>query len=295
MLELAGSEKTRVLTPSNIKTPCSVSTTALGMLTLALCICADSTALKPTCILPLKTLPPDLDHLADKFEWGGQSSGWMTQAIFADWVKSVFVPHVQEKRKQQGEPDAEVILWVDGHSSRAAVDAVSHLHANNIHLVTIPSHTSHVLQPLDRGVNAVFKRYMQPHQCLEVGTSAQRRVACLESALNALYHAQAPRTIIGSFKCAGIVPWDKGIIVNDPTLVRQQVEPVDATPRKKRKRNAVNISGRLITGDECRKELEEAKETKTKNNQSPNTKKGDSRSKKKRIVVSDDDSEESRD
>ena len=42
-------------------------------------------------ILPLQTLPFDLEELVNDFSWSGTSIGWMTLSVFNGWVKNVFV------------------------------------------------------------------------------------------------------------------------------------------------------------------------------------------------------------
>ena len=46
---------------------------------------------------------------------------------------------------------------MDGHSSRYAAFALEQLRANHIHVYILPSHTSHVLQPVDRMTFGVMK------------------------------------------------------------------------------------------------------------------------------------------
>ena len=50
-----------------------------------------------------------------------------------------------------------MLLIEDGHASHITIDVIELARANNIHLLCLPSHTSHILQPLDIGVFHSFK------------------------------------------------------------------------------------------------------------------------------------------
>ena len=55
-------------------------------------------------------------------------------------------------------PSARPILLIyDGHASYLSIDAIEKARANDIHLLCLPSHTSHILQPLDVSVMSSFK------------------------------------------------------------------------------------------------------------------------------------------
>ena len=49
-----------------------------------------------------------------------------------------------------------VVLIHDGHASHVSVELNELARANNIHLLFLPAHTSHILQPLDLGVFKSF-------------------------------------------------------------------------------------------------------------------------------------------
>ena len=64
-------------------------------------------------------------------------SGWINAVV---WLK-FFSNNIQ--------PTWPVILTLDGHSSHVSFELVKLARANNIHLLYLPSHTFHILQPLD--------------------------------------------------------------------------------------------------------------------------------------------------
>ena len=52
-----------------------------------------------------------------------------------------------------------VLLVQDGHSSHVSVDQIELAQANDIYLLCLPAHTTHILQPLDVGVFKSFKAF----------------------------------------------------------------------------------------------------------------------------------------
>lgn len=49
-------------------------------------------------------------------------------------------------------------LFFDGHHSHISVSVIQHCQDNNVHLMLLPSNTTHVLQPLDVGVYGPLKQ-----------------------------------------------------------------------------------------------------------------------------------------
>lgn len=72
-------------------------------------------------------------------------NGWITSDTFTDWAQAFvnFVP-------KDGKPH---LLLLDGHSSHTFnTPFLDLMTANNIHVISFPSHTTHVLQPADKSL-----------------------------------------------------------------------------------------------------------------------------------------------
>ena len=76
----------------------------------------------------------------------------MTQQLFTEWLKK-FVLYPRNSRKD----NSRILLLVDGHKSRVTQETAELAHKNNIDLMLFPSHTNHILQPLDVSVFKPFK------------------------------------------------------------------------------------------------------------------------------------------
>lgn len=203
------SKKIRVLIPSD-SVPVRISSNeSEGMhITLVFCIAADGSHVKPSLILPLKTFPISLADFADHFHWAGQSSGWITAEIFKFWVLNSFIPHVNARRLSLGCPNERALLFIDSHESRRCPEALQALKSNNIDVFTYPSHTSHILQPLDCGVNRSFKMKISAMKSVALQTTVdQRRYHLIKIAARAAYEAMYTETVTQAWAKAGGSPW----------------------------------------------------------------------------------------
>lgn len=110
---------------------------------------------------------------------------------------------------------------MDNHESHVSLEVISFAKENGIILLTIPPHTSHKLQPLDRTVFGPLKSFFNtacdnwmishPGRTLTIYEIAE----CLG---NAFPLAFTPRNIQNGFKTTGIWPYNKDIFTEDEYL-----------------------------------------------------------------------------
>ena len=160
-------------------------------------------------------------------------SGWMQEPQFVTFMHH-FIKHVR--------PDKEnpVLLLLDNHSSHLSLDAIELERENGIVCLSFPPHTSHRLQPLDRGVYGPLKRYVFSAQDAWMKNNPLRTMTIYDLpaiAREALPKANVPANIINGFKKCGIFPFNRDIFeehdfapssVSDRDLETQNrpVEPV---------------------------------------------------------------------
>lgn len=85
------------------------------------------------------------------------ANGYMDRRTFYKIMLEVFIPYVEVRRLVHGLVGKPATLVVDSHPSRLCMATCKLLIEHNINLVLFPSHTSHVVQPLDLGVNHNIK------------------------------------------------------------------------------------------------------------------------------------------
>lgn len=80
-----------------------------------------------------------------------QKSAYISSDLFLQWLREHFIP-----RKSSG----RVLLLLDGHSSHTCdPDLLEMAESHEVSLLCFPSHTTSILQPLDRGFCKAFKSY----------------------------------------------------------------------------------------------------------------------------------------
>lgn len=77
-------------------------------------------------------------------------SGWMTEDSFYSWFKNHFLNNCPKERP--------LLLIFDGHTSHISLKLIELAMNENISLLKLPPHTTHILQPLDSVAFGVFKK-----------------------------------------------------------------------------------------------------------------------------------------
>jgi 4-hydroxybenzoate polyprenyltransferase len=74
-------------------------------------------------------------------------NGWTSNATALEWLQKVFIPQTVPR-----DPKEPRLLILDGHGSHETLEFMWECYSNNIYLLFLPPHTSHVLQLLDLSV-----------------------------------------------------------------------------------------------------------------------------------------------
>ena len=85
---------------------------------------------------------------------GMQSNAWMTKWLFKSWISHF----IQCLTKGTGiDMSNRHLLILDGHNSHITLEVVRMAMESRLDIISLPSHTSHALQPLDVTCFAPFK------------------------------------------------------------------------------------------------------------------------------------------
>lgn len=127
--------------------------------TATLAVCLDGAPLPTQLIWPARKRPAELCHLPpSEIVVVANGSGYQTRQTFEDLFKNTYVPSLNQKRKRIAFSSVPILLLLDSHTSRCSAAFLTAALENNVIVLTLPAHTSRVLQPLDCGVNARFKQ-----------------------------------------------------------------------------------------------------------------------------------------
>lgn len=115
-------------------------------LTMICAINAAGNHVPPMLIFPQKKCTePMLLQVPNSTIGSANPSGWSNDVLFLEYMKH-FIKHTK--------PSAEnkVLLIMDNHESHITIEAITLARDNHIIFLTLPPHTSHKIQPLDRTV-----------------------------------------------------------------------------------------------------------------------------------------------
>ena len=127
--------------------------------------------------------------------------------------------------------DRPHMLIVDSHSSHLYnLPFYQVMKANNIHVFTIPTHTSHILQPLDSTPFAMFKRHweinLMKYNSAHHGRSLNK-VDFWDVFTPSFNSAMIPKNILSGFRKTGISPYDPSAISIESLMPSQVTEKGD--------------------------------------------------------------------
>ena len=215
-------------------------------------------------------------------------SGWMETENYESWFKKMFMPIVKHLTDS-----GPVVLFFDGHYSHISVELVELAKANKIHLVLLPSNTTHVLQPLDVGVygplKQAWKRVLNTYKIKTRAANIGKEE--FPSLLAQLWESSFQAShLIGGFRESGLCPFTESAIptwkiapslamqggtsttVAGETPLRSELRKcfIDAIkptqtrqPQHRRKVDVIHY-GEALTNDETLERLKQAEEEKKK-------------------------------
>ena len=124
------------------------------MHTILICVSASDHVLPPMMIYPCKQIPPDnfREGAVAHTLFSNSPSGWINDDFFLQWFK-FFLTRIP--------PTQPVLLIMDGHGTRMSIELIELARSSGIYLLCLPSHTTHILQPLGVGVFKSFKSNFQ--------------------------------------------------------------------------------------------------------------------------------------
>ena len=160
-------------------------------------------------------------------------SGWMNEEIFVDYLNHVI-------KHTRCSPERKILIILDNHDTHISLKAVDTARRHGVVLLTIPPHTSHKLQPLDRSVYGPFKTAYNKAVDRWMRSNPGRTVTIYDipSLVNEAQMAAVTSTnVISGFQATGICPFNRSIfsdidfVPSFPTNVETETEVDSATIR----------------------------------------------------------------
>ena len=150
---------------------------------------------------------------------GAQTRGYSNDDLAFEWIQHF---DKQSARRQIG---AHRLLLLDGHGSHLTMELAQYCEERNIHLLALPAHTSHFLQPLDV---VLFQPYKHHHRrAVEMAVRTGCTNFNIVEFLHALHYIRVatfkPMSIKSAWEKTGLIPYNPELIL---TKLRRQTAVV---------------------------------------------------------------------
>ena len=202
-------------------------------------ICASGRALPPYIIFKgKKFMARWFDDLPKQWALNVSPRGWTSNDIGLDWLQKHFIPHTTSQTKGKYR-----LLVLDGHDSHLTAKFDQICKDNNIIPICMPSHASHLLQPLDVGCFAVLKKFYgtEVAEYMRLGIDSIEKDDFLEIFPQTRVHAFKETTIQNAFAATGLVPLDPDRVL-EKLNIRLQSPPLPGRPSSQGSTSDSNIS-----------------------------------------------------
>ena len=169
------------------------------------CISADGAMLVHGFIDMNKNLGADASNTTfyGNIHYYHSKTAFINTKIFQDYVEREIVEYVRNRRNEIGNNDARSILIVDGHLSHAQEGIKAILAQHLIEFYILPSHTSHMIQPLDQ---CFFSKVKHCYRYIMISENLSMFTKKLEEIFVSIESSHVTHYILKSWELAGIHP-----------------------------------------------------------------------------------------
>ncbi|KAI5700133.1 hypothetical protein M8J76_002129 [Diaphorina citri] len=204
-------KRSKILSLKGKKQVGSLSSAERGtLITAEICFNAVGQYIPPLLIFPRVRMNPMFEQgLPPETLVECHPSGWMQSEIFAPTWFNHFLKHA---RPSATDP---VLLILDGHSTHVKnIRLVEMARENNVHILVIPPHTSHRMQPLDVGFMAPLGNYYEHEVRMWLRNNPGKIVTVHDVGPlfgRAYIKSATQETALNAFKATGIFPLNSNV------------------------------------------------------------------------------------
>ncbi|KYN05191.1 Chromobox protein like protein 1 [Cyphomyrmex costatus] len=215
---------------------CKVINTEKEVLVIT-CICADGNYLPPVLIFPRVNFHNHMIGAPHNSLGLATPSGRMTTQLFVQAMQH-FIKFSHSTK------DNPSLLIYDNHKSHLSLEIFELAKANGVHILTLPSHSTHRMQPLDVGLYSSFQKFYNAAIDSWMLSHPGKIVSIHEVAGfvgTSLPCAMTPNNIINAFRKTGIFPFNLHAFSDDflPSLISERPHAIDVSTEE-----TDNVTGR---------------------------------------------------
>jgi hypothetical protein len=165
-------------------------------------------------------------HLVSWYTEGGLPDDWIVETSLNGWINDkialAWIEHF-DKYTVPRKKGIYRLLILDGHGSHYSTDFERFYTEKKIITLYMPPHSSHLLQPLDVGCFSALKKAYS----VEINQFSKARITHIDKTEFFLaFHAAhkrvfKPETIQGGFRGAGLVPFNRKVVLSQLNIKLQ--------------------------------------------------------------------------
>ena len=205
---------------------------------------AEGVQAPPMTLYPYKERVPRniVVNLPTGWAAGISDNGWMTIDTFYEYVTNIFYPWLLRNRVE-----FPVILYLDGHSSHVTIPLVRFCRENQIELISLVPHSTHITQPLDISFFGPLKQNWKKairqwkKETRKSRINRENFAVVLEMAVNLFEGAK--KAIVNGFKSSGLVPLDPNAIdykILDKKKKKKKLDLIDESSKENAEKNSTS-------------------------------------------------------
>jgi hypothetical protein len=198
----------KVVDAVGAKNPSHITGDTKSQVTVLACTNAAGFTIPPFVIFDRQSLNPQMiKGEVPGSIYGLSSNGWITQELFCDWFSKHFLAYAPSIRP--------LLLLMDGHSSHYCPEVIRIAAAAQVILFTLPPHTTHLTQPLDKSAFSSLKVCWK-HVCHDFIAQNPGRVVSRYDFCSLLSTAWSTamtiKNVVAGFRVTGVCPFNRTAI-----------------------------------------------------------------------------------
>ena len=193
-------------------------------------ISASGNMLTPGIVIPRESEHPDGSSCQyfNKAQVYYSTKGFITRSIFEEYFSDVVIPYINQMRTKHGDQTRKAIIIYDGLKGHISEDLFAYCADNNVEIVVLPPHSSHLLQPLDQGL---FRSMKSHYPKVADWAGKSKLTTKLQKIFTACEMCDNHQLIIKSWSHSGI----------EPVIINGEVTSVKLCPEKVLKNSNVQV------------------------------------------------------